>query len=352
MTIDLADPITQDIAKSVNRIPNNAIYSLRNARLLITGGTGFLGSWIVDILLAINDLHQLGMHLTLLTRNASNITNQRPDWLASSLVTFIEGDIRYFSCSETHFSHVIHGATSTNAVAGLEPRELADSIVEGSRNVIDIASRSGAERYLYISSGAVVGQVNQAVKLITEDEPSAPAIDDPMSAYGNAKRYAEHLHIISSTAAGLEMVIARGFAFVGPRMTLNGHFAIGNFIRDALLGDPPHLFSTGTALRSYLYAADAAVWFIVMLTLGKPSRIYNVGSDQPISVRELALIVASQLGSPQPLIAQTEVSARSNYVPNINRARHELYLDVWCSLESAIKRTAAWAMNSHVQLQN
>lgn len=341
---DLCDPVPDDINEAVERISPGVIDALGDASFLITGGTGFLGSWLVDVLLALNRQHQLNMTLTLLTRNIESLEARRPDWRLAPEVVLLEGDVRSFTCPDMRFSHVVHAATDTSAEAGHSPLTLAESIVEGSRHVLDLASRAGARCYLYFSSGAVVGRNSADGQPIREDARSAPAIDDPRAAYDNAKRYAEHLHLLWAREHGFECVIARGFAFVGPRMPLDGHFAIGNFIRDAIQGKAPYLNSTGTAIRSYLYAADAAVWLISMLTLGKAGQIYNVGSDQAISVKNLSKRVADIFCLPDPKVPQAMHTISSNsYVPDISRASEQLGLAVWTPLDEAIMKTAQWA---------
>jgi dTDP-glucose 4,6-dehydratase len=340
---DLAGPVPADIEAAAARVGPQARAALRGARLLVTGGTGFLGSWLVDVLLAVDRAAALDIRVTLLTRNRTALGLRRPDWLAMPAIEVVEGDVRDFRCDGERFSHVLHAATDTSAAAGRRPLELAESIVEGSRNLLGIAARSGARRYLYFSSGAVLGRPAGAGQLIGEDVDTAPAVDDPGAAYGNAKRYAEHLHLLAAAGSGMELVIARGFAFVGPRMPLDGHFAIGNFIANGIAGQSPRLLSAGTAVRSYLYAGDAAAWLLTMLALGRSGRIYNLGSDQGLTVRELAERVAAVLGLPGPVLGQGDAGGRTAYVPDIGRAREELGLGVWCPLDAAISRTADWA---------
>src|SRR5260370_33188789 len=100
----------------------------------------------------------------------------------------------------------------------------------------------------------------------------APDTMDANSAYGEGKRMAELLCAIYRKSYGIETKIARGFAFVGPYMQLDTHFAIGNFVSDSLAGQCIEVRGDGTPLRSYLYASDLMVWLWTILTRGKAGR--------------------------------------------------------------------------------
>src|SRR5262249_19404769 len=139
-----------------------------------------------------------------------------------------------------------------------------------------------------------------------------------VSVYGKAKLRAEKTAIAAGTAAGLDVVIARGFAFVGPHLPLDAHFAIGNFIRDALSGGPIQVRGDGTPVRSYLYAADMTIWLLRILFRGTAGTAYNVGSEEAIRVADLARLVAEELGPGLEVeIAQpAQGSPPDRYVPS------------------------------------
>jgi nucleoside-diphosphate-sugar epimerase len=145
--------------------------------------------------------------------------------------------------------------------------------------------------------------------------------------------------------SGLEPKIARCFAFVGPYLPLDIHYAIGNFIRDALRGGPIVVQGDGTSYRSYLYAADLAIWLWTILMSGRACRPYNVGSDQSISVGNLANAVRD-LVNPKAAVVVSHLpdpaSHPARYVPRVQRASTELGLGQSYSLDNSIQLTARW----------
>lgn len=167
----------------------------------------------------------------------------------------------------------------------------------------------------------------------------------PQSVYGESKRIAELLCSVFGRVHGLACVVARCFAFVGPYLPLDIHFAIGNFIQDCLIGRPIRIAGDGTPYRSYLYAADLAIWLWTMLLRGQPGCCYNVGSEQAVSIAELAATVAASLESRSEIRIEGKAipgKPPERYVPQTTRAREELGLSQWIALEDAIRGTAAW----------
>ena len=177
---------------------------------------------------------------------------------------------------------------------------------------------------------------------VSEDCCGAPDPADPNFAYGEGKRAAEHLCALYSKKYGIETKIARCFAFVGPYLPLDMHYAIGNFIRDGLNGGPIHVSGDGTPYRSYLYAADLAIWLWTILLKGESCRAYNVGSEKAVTIAELANTVAQCFPKPmEVIIAKTpgpEIPFE-RYVPSTKRAREHCNLRQTINLQDGIKRT-------------
>lgn len=318
---------------------------LHGQRIFITGGTGFLGHWMLESFVWANDQIGLDAQAVVLTRDPDSFLKNAPHLATHPAIKLHVGDVRSFDFPSGHFSHIIHMATETSQKLNVEePLLMLDTIVQGTRHTLDFAHFCGVKKLLLVSSGAVYGRQPPELSHIPEDYIGAPDVMDPGSAYGEGKRLAEYLCLIYKRY-GIESKIARGFAFVGPYLPLNIHFAIGNFIGDAINGQPIQVKGDGTPSRSYLYAADAAIWLWTILFHGQPCRPYNVGSGRRINIAELAELVRQVVNPDVGInIAQRADPARplQQYVPLIERAQQELGLDVWISLEQAIEKTCIW----------
>jgi dTDP-glucose 4,6-dehydratase len=316
---------------------------LRGQRIFITGGTGFFGCWLLESFAHANDLLGLQARAVVLTRNPGAFAAKAPHLAKRPDLQFVTGDVRNFPFPEGSFSHVIHAGTTSSAP--VEPEEMFATIVDGTRRVLEFAATHGTRKLLFVSSGAVYGHQSSDLTHVPEDYPGAPDPLDPASAYGEGKRAAELLCALASRKLGLETKIARCFAFVGPYLPLDTHFAIGNFIRDALRGGPIQVKGDGTSYRSYLYAADLAVWLWTILFLGRPARAYNVGSDTDVSIAELARFVASASDLRLEVIVARQpdpLEQPDRYVPSTTRPCEELGLRQRIGLPEAVRRTIEW----------
>ena len=319
---------------------------LRGKRIFVTGGTGFFGKWLVAAFCRANDAYSLDARLVVLTRNPARASAESPELYGQPCTALLPGDFQSFQFPDGEFSHIIHAATANDPVTSPIARdELFDVNVAGTRRVLAFAAGASVNRLLNISSGAVYGPQMSDVSQVPEDCPAAPAPARIDLAYGHSKRTSEFLVAAHAEKHGYSACSARCFAFVGPHLPLDANFAVGNFIGDALEGRPICVKSDGTALRSYLYMADLAIWLWTLLLRGHNARAYNVGSDQAISVGALAQLVANIVNPRSEVtiaLPPTAGQPAARYVPSIARARNELGLEPWIDLPEAIERTAAW----------
>jgi dTDP-glucose 4,6-dehydratase len=317
---------------------------LRGGRLFITGGTGFFGCWLLETFAYANDRLSLNASAVVLTRDPAAFVRKATHLAQRRDIGLHEGDVRSFPFPRGTFTHVIHAATDTTARPDAASQlALLDTTVAGTRRTLEFACLSGTPKVLLTSSGGVYGRQPPELTHIPEEWTGAPNILDVRSAYGEGKRVAEYLAAASHSQRDLPVRIARCFAFVGPHLPLDAHFAIGNFLRDGLAGRPIQVGGDGTPYRSYLHAADLAIWLWTILIRGECCRPYNVGSDCALTIGELAQCVGDYFGV-EVRVARTANAGRpaDRYVPAICRAEEELGLRVRIPLKDAIARTAKW----------
>ena len=311
-------------------------------RLLLTGGTGFFGKAILRRFSTLGNLENT--EVTILSRNPDLFIYHYPDLTSNRWIRFLKGDIelRQSLPWDHQFTHVLHAATDSTQGPSLTPQKRYEQIVNGTQNLLDLAVATGARRFLLTSSGAIYGPQPADLTTISEDFPGSPPLCDPSTAYGQAKRAAEHYCALYREAHGLETVVARCFAFVGPDLPLNAHFAIGNFIRDALTADAIRVKGNGAPLRTYLDQTDLAHWLFTLLESGRSGEAYNVGSNEVISIAELAHLVRDILAPDKPvqiLGNPDPADTRNRYVPDIRKAQQELGMDIHVALAESIRRT-------------
>jgi dTDP-glucose 4,6-dehydratase len=312
-------------------------------RLYLSGATGFFGKNLLSLL-----MHLQGrggaFRVTALSRSPERFLSDQPWCRDQAWLEWQKGDVLDHWPGQGDYDFLLHAAGDTTSDAHRDNLSLFENIVTATRNALDFTAAHGVRRILLCGSGAQYGAIPESYARGVP-EASLQACDPTKlgSAYGEAKRASEMLAALLGDKHGFDVVSARCFAFVGPGLVLDGHFAIGNFIRDAILGKPIHLSTDGEARRSYLYGADLAVWLLLLLIEADKGAVVNVGSDRAIRVLELANLVRDVVNPSVAVQAGARPSDgdRHFYVPSVARAK-ALGLDAWTNLEQAIARTAQW----------
>ena len=304
------------------------VSNLKGKRIFFTGSTGLLGKWLLEV------LRETEATLVLLTRNPESFCRNFPA-VNSMPVTFVSGDVRDFVFPEGYFDYCIHAATPV--LSGNQwpsSSQLSSIIIDGTKRVLEFAESAGLQRLVYVSSGAVYGHQPSDSERLNETFPC-----NPFTPYGKGKLIAEELCLESK----IDCIVGRCFAFVGPHMPYDAHFAIGNFIGNCLRGEPILIKGDGTAIRSYMYGSDLAEWLLIMLLSDLKNEIFNIGSDHAISIYDLAYFVRKTLSRKNPIVfarkKTNSIKNSSRYIPSIDKARGKLDLKLKVELKDSILKT-------------
>jgi UDP-glucuronate decarboxylase len=345
-TIPLSRIVHEDVQSILNHVGSRC-QALNGKRVLVTGGTGFIGSYLLETLAYLNDrVLAEPCAISVVTRNMGRVTERLPQLGRRRDVTFIESDIRQFRSASRAWDYVIHGAASADARVFLEdPSEIMDIIAEGTKVVLNEAT-AGVESFLFISSGAVYGQQPHEHAWISEDYPGGPDLRHWRSCYGEAKRYAEMLCQVFGEKRKLPVTIARVFAVLGPYQELHSTSAAIDFIRQGLRGNTITIRDSGETERAYCYIADAVAGLFTLLLRPYPGEVFNIGSDmESVSFTELAHRVSRCLGKDINVMIEGSPASGvlgSRYAPDVTRLYVKEGFRPTTGLDEALARTISW----------
>jgi len=325
---------------------------MRDQNVFMTGGTGFVGTWLLESLLWASDRLDLDVHVIVLTRDPDRFSAGSPHLADHRGVRLLRGDVVDFVFPRGEFAFVVHAATERIRPPTLDqPLGSFSRDEAGTHRIVEFASSHGTRRMLLTSSGAVYGRQPPELLNVPEDYGAAPSTMNTAATYAHAKRVSEFICAAYGQVHEFDVIIARLFAFVGPLLPFDANYAVGNFIRDALAGGPIRITGDGTPYRSYLYAADLAIWLWTLFFRGQAAFPYNVGSSEALSIAELAQRVMRALG----LDVNVELGRHpvpdtpaERYVPHTMRAEG-LGLRSLVPLEEGIRRTARWYQHRDAQ---
>ncbi|WP_343655872.1 NAD(P)-dependent oxidoreductase [Paraburkholderia caribensis] len=318
--------------------------TLRGSRWFVTGGTGFIGSWLLEAIQHANACMGADIDVTVLSRSPEKAVSAAPHLFQSRNISLVPGDVTTFDMNVGSVDVCIHAATDVaDPVRASDYARIFDVGVTGTRRVLDAAQKNGAKHFLLTSSGAVYGTQPLTLDRIPESYSGAPDPLDHRTAYGQGKRASEWLASSYGVSHAMSVSVARIFALLGPGLPLDGPFAAGNFIRDAGRGEPVRV-RDGKPFRSYLYVADACIWLLRIMHDGAGRGAYNVGSERAVSIAHLARMVAQACNlEPQSGDEIQTQGTPSRYVPETSKARNELGLSEHITLEVGLSNTINWS---------
>jgi len=318
---------------------------LKNKTVLITGGTGFMGSWLTSFILFLNKEFSYGTSLILLSRNASESAISKWD-MGNTKVRFIDGDVRNLSDIPHEVNYIIHAAASPDITYhASQPIRTYETIVNGTFNVLNAASLlETVDNIVHVSSGLVYGKNETG---IYEEEHSFGKLNcsNIHAVYSEAKRMAETIVAICKNQFRLPITIARPFTFIGPFQSLDKTWAFNSVVREALLNNKIRIHGDGKIKRGYMYGSDMAAWILCMLANPSKTSVYNVGSDKAVTLTEIAGLVSSSLQSGPAILYENLTGALVNntdWLPDTSRAKNEFSFNEPMALATSIQKTINW----------
>ncbi|MBU0952189.1 MAG: NAD-dependent epimerase/dehydratase family protein [Elusimicrobia bacterium] len=336
---DCSQILTQKHVKTLEK--------LKNEKIFITGGTGFIGTWLAELIAFLNDNYRFNTNMVLMSKNAFSFSSKVPHLTTRKDIVLIEKDIRDFFELPDDVSYIIHAAADPdNRKHSSEPIKTMEVISKGTDSILSAATRlSNIKSILNISSGLIYGGQPFDLERISESFHGGPDCDSIVSIYSEAKRYTETLCTAYRNQFKLPILTARPFAFLGPYQLIDKPWAINNFIRDSLLGGPIRILGNENTVRSYMYASDMAFWFLSILSNGKAGLAYNVGSPNSITLKNLAEKISNNFPNKIKIVSElppNKNADKSRFVPDTTLANEFLGLKETVDIEDALRRTITW----------
>lgn len=275
--------------------------ALQDSSLFISGATGMIGSCLIDAMMQINQDNGLNCKVFALSRNQQKARSRFAGWLDSSLLQIIEGDVNgVIPFPERNAcDFVLHLASNTHPVAyATDPIGTITANIIGTKNMLDLAVRCHARRFLFASSNEIYGENRGDQELFDESYLGYLDCNTLRAGYPESKRCGEALCQAYRKQKSLDVVIARLTRSFGPTLQPSDTKAMSQFLRNGLNGDNIVLKSAGNQFYSYTYTADAVAGLLTVLLKGEDGLAYNVAdSSCDIRLKDLAALIASAAGT-------------------------------------------------------
>jgi UDP-glucuronate decarboxylase len=357
-----ADDVVRGDIEHIHERAGTELGALGGTRMLITGGAGFLGFYLVQAAVEWNRSASAAARIdvTVVDSYARGV----PEWLASYAgqpsVTLVEHDIRYPLPEELgHFEYLVHAAgIASPTYYRRHPIETMDANVNGLRLLLDrcvqeMEDGRDLRGVLFFSTSEIYGDPPPEHIPTLETFRGYVSCTGPRACYDESKRYGETLCVNFAHEHGVPVVMVRPFNNYGPGLKITDRRVIPDLAQDILAGRDVTMLSDGSATRTFCYAADAVAGYYKALVRGSPGEPYNIGTELPeVSVRELAdrlVLIARELFRYEGgvVFGRSDESAYlvdnpNRRCPSIDKARNELGYEPRVSLDDGLVRTLVW----------
>jgi UDP-glucuronate decarboxylase len=357
------EAVVQNDLEEICRRLDGDFREMGGGHLLVTGGAGFLGHYLVQAPLHWNRNHRNGappIRVTVL----DNFLRGVPDWLeklrGDAELHLLEHDItRPIPASVEDPDYILHAASvASPTYYRKHPIETMDANVTGLRLLLDHCRERGeaggpVKGFVFFSSSEIYGDPDPGSIPTAEDYRGLVSCTGPRACYDESKRYGETLSVNFARVHGVPVRIVRPFNNYGPGLGIHDRRVIPDFARDILEGRDLVLLSDGSPTRTFCYVADAVVGYFLTLVRGRDGEPYNIGVEEPeVSMLELAERMAAlgaELFGYEGKVTR-QVSGDPEYLtdnpvrrcPDIAKARNELGYDPSVGLDEGLRRSLLW----------
>lgn len=341
--------VKEDVRLIAETIKKDA-KKLEGKTLLISGGAGFIGSYI---LATIHELNNKYLSKPCRVISIDNFITGRKrrivEEIKSDSFTFIEADVTKSFDIKGKIDYIIHAAGLASPVYYQKyPLETIESAIYGVRNLLEIARLKKIKSFLYFSSSEIYGDPDPNFIPTPETYRGNVSAIGPRSCYDESKRLGETICMVFFDKFKIPVKIVRPFNVFGPGMLPNDYRVVPMFVSNALRGKPLPVHDKGNQTRTFCYISDAIVGFLKVLLSKKNGEVYNVGNDiDEINMMKLAMMVSGLFGNK---IAVQTVKYPNHYpqdepnrrCPDLTKIKTNLGYNPSVNLKEGLRRVIKW----------
>lgn len=346
MKISQNSLVAEDCGRAFNKSKDQLSF-LKGKTLLVTGGTGFMGSWLTEMVYFMNQNHEMNISLFLMARSQNRFEKNLPHIKNSSDIKFIYSDVIGNIVFPKKINYIIHAASNPDSrFHASQPFDSMISVAEGTSSVFKSASRlTNLENILNISSSSVYSETLQGEEKFCEEGVFKIHSSGLPNYFADSNLYAESLCAAARSQLRLPIVTVRPFTFCGPYQSIDSPWAINNFINDAINKRSILIHDDGEVIRSYMYGSDLAAWLLVILLHGRNGHAYNVGNTAGYTLKNIADKVANCFSPPPRIMINTSLTPGNGHsilLPDVSKSQKEFGLKLSTDINTAILRSVQW----------
>lgn len=347
MTLKQYDFVQEDIKNLFSAVNFAELEALKNSTVCISGGAGFVGTWLSNIIHFLNEHHGFQTKVFVIDRDIEKVQKTSPHLLNSKFFEFKRTDTRYLVELPRDINYIVHAAGSPDSTEhAMYPVDVMSTIANGTETILRAAERlSDLRMFLNLSSSLVYGSFSKITKPVKEDDINELTHNHHSNFYSEAKRYAETITDAFRQQFRLPIITMRPFAFMGPFQALTGPWAVNNFINDAISGHTIKILGDGSTVRSLMYGSDAAFWILKTLISAESGACFNLGNPEAVTLKDLAQKVQTNLSVNKDIMFYAGAAAahKTSYmVPNTDMVQAKFNLKITVPLDQAVARTIQW----------